>query len=90
MQIVWYDIKVISQNMAYSQDLWYLSLFILKNEYIKSVAKKKMWIIKSKKWRVVKFYSTNKLLWNWIIWLKTWTTDNAGQCLSNCNKIISI
>ena len=68
-------------HFSSAQDLWYLSTFILKNEYIKEVVKKKMWIIKSTKWRVVKFFSTNKLLWNWVIGLKTGTTDNAGQCL---------
>lgn len=68
-------------HFSTAKDLAHLSTFILKNEEIRKIVKKKQWKIFSTKWRKVSFKSTNKLLWNWIIWLKTWTTDNAGQCL---------
>lgn len=64
-----------------AKDLAHLSLFLLKNKLIKDLAKTKFEKIKSNSWRSVEFYSTNKLLWNWIVGLKTWTTEKAWQCL---------
>ena len=63
------------------RDLALLTKVLLKYEIISDIVSKKKADIYSVSWRKVSFYSTNHLLWWYIKWVKTWTTENAWECL---------
>jgi len=74
----WFD-----DNWHYStvKDLAILSKYVYKYDFVKNTVSQKKWTIWSKFWRKVSFFTTNRLLSDEIVWLKTWTTPDAWQCL---------
>lgn len=74
----WFD-----DNWHYTsaKDLAVLAKYLYKYDFVKNTVKKKKWKIWSKAGRIVEFSTTNKLLSDKVVWMKTWTTPNAGQCL---------
>jgi len=74
----WFD-----DNWHYTsaKDLAKLARFVYKYDFVKKTVAQKKWIIYSKSWRKVEFFTTNQLLSNEIVGMKTWTTPNAWQCL---------
>jgi len=64
-----------------AKDLAILSKYIYQYDFVKNTVSQKKWTIYSKFWRKVDFYTTNRLLSSEVVWLKTWTTPDAGQCL---------
>lgn len=81
---IWFD-----DNWHYSSvwDLAVLAKYLYqKYDFVREVVKMKKWVIYSQNWRRVEFENTNKLLSDEVVWMKTWTTPKAGQCLISIVK----
>ena len=74
----WFDDK---WHFTTARDLAILAKYVYKYNFVQEVVKQKKWIIFSKSRRRVEFLTTNRLLSDEVIWMKTWTTPNAWQCL---------
>lgn len=68
-------------HFSSARDLAILSKYVYKYDFVKNTVKMKKWKIRSKAGRLVEFFTTNKLLSKEVVWLKTGTTPDAGQCL---------
>ena len=64
-----------------AHDILILTKQLWKYDIFKKIVNTKQTVIKTESWRSIKLKNTNKLLSNHIKWIKTWTTEKAGQCL---------
>lgn len=74
----WFDDTL---HYSSAKDLAILWTYLYKNDFVKNTVSQKKWTIFSTRWRKVDFFTTNLLLSNEVVWLKTWTTPAAWQCL---------
>ena len=64
-----------------AKDILVLTKHLWKFKIFRNIVKTKETSIKTYLWRKILLKNTNKLISTEIKWIKTWTTDNAWQCL---------